>query len=66
MPHSHMDMRMVPTKKAPRLGAPALIIIECQNSLFWDVPPYWDCPHVVVVEAWLDSTQLGFVVVDFV
>ena len=47
MPHSHMDMRMVPTKKAPRLGAPALIIIECQNSLFWDVPPYWDCPHVV-------------------
>ena len=49
LPHSHMDMRMEATKKAPRLDAPALIIIECQlNVLFLvAIPPYRDCPNVV-------------------
>ena len=48
LPHSHMDMRMEATKKAPRLNAPALIIIECQNLLFLvAIPPYWDCPNVI-------------------
>lgn len=48
LPHSHIDMRKEAAKKAPRLDAPALIIIECQNSLFLvAIPPYWDCPNVV-------------------
>ena len=49
LPHRPMKMcPHVPAKKAPRLDAPALIIIECQNSLFLvAIPPYWDCPNVV-------------------